>query len=134
MSSLLTEHGSGEGAAVVGGCHDFTVGSGGAESDEVSAVGEGKLFVLAEDIAAFADRANDIIGRCGSLVSRGDVLREVVSIVERGADEVREAGIDDEELLGVPLFHIEHTGNQCATLRYDRSTRLEMHLLTWTQL
>ena len=60
MSSLLTEHGSGEGAAVVGGCHDFTVGTGGAESDEVSTVGEGKLFVLAEDIAAFANRTNDM--------------------------------------------------------------------------
>ena len=134
VSSLLTEHGSGEGAAVVGGCHDFTVGSGGAESDEVSTVGEGKVFVLAEDIAAFADRANDIIGRCGSLVSRGDVLREVVSIVERGADEVREAGIDDEELLGVPLFHIEHTGNEAATLCHDATSEFKVQLLVFTQV
>ena len=87
---------------------------------------------LHEHVARLADGAHHVVGLLG-LVAR-DVLDAVESVVERGTDEVGHSCIDDSELLGGSLLHVEHTGDERTALRHDGASELEVQLLTATKL
>ena len=61
LGQVVAEVGSGEAAEVVLRGHHFAVGTGAAEGDEVAAAGRGEEFVLAEHVAALADRADYVV-------------------------------------------------------------------------
>ena len=64
----------------------------------------------------------------------GEVLDVVVGAVEGGADELREAGIEDDELLLLAVLHIEDLGDEGAHLPDHGSTEFEVKLLAVAQL
>jgi hypothetical protein len=67
------------------------------------------VAVEREIIAAFADRpdhvGDDAARRYGRLAAPADV---VMRLVQRRADQVVHRGIDDDEILGVAMLHIDH--------------------------
>ena len=45
--------------------------------------------------------------------------------VERGPDQVVHRGVDDDEILGVAMLHIDHAGDEDAGVADDHPARLE---------
>ena len=52
----------------------------------------------------------------------------VVRLVERRADQIVHAGIDDDEGLGFAALHVEHARHQDAGIADDQPARLEDQL------
>ena len=63
------------------------------------------------------------------LAHRADI---VVRLVERRADKIVHAGIDDDEGLGLAVLHIEHARHQDAGIADDEPARLEDQLAAET--
>ncbi len=114
-----------EAAASCSSSHDESVGPRAEQGDPVAGVDFGNLAVLREEVAAHADRTDDVddlgFPGAGSL-SGGDL---VVAFVEGGADEVVHRRVNDlEGLRGAALF-IEHLGEEDARVPDQETAGLE---------
>lgn len=127
----------GAGVVVVRAGHGHAIGAGGEDGDEI-ALGDGwERAVGGEEVGAFADGADDIAGfEAGEGLGLGHVdgdVRgvdaggpgEVVGLVERGADELVHAGVDDDELLGAAVLDVLDAGEEDAGVADDGAAGLE---------
>lgn len=135
-SAFVRIDGGAQVAAVVRRGHHLAIGAGRAEGDKVAALRQGQHFALGKDVAALADGAYHIVGsrRLFAALFGGEVLNGVMRAVHGRADEFGEAGIDDDELLGMALLDVDGSGNEGATLRHDGASGLKVHLLALAYL
>lgn len=127
----------GAGVVVVRAGHGHAVGTGGEDGDEVALRDGGECAVGGEEVGAFADGADDVAGfEAGEWLGLGHVdgdVRgvdacgpgEVVGLVERGADELVHAGVDDDELLGAAVLDVLNAGEEDAGVADDGATGFE---------
>ena len=113
-----------QGAGVVVRGHDEPVGPGTEDGDAVALGERGEGAVLREEVAAFADGADEVHGDWrGGGFAEGDDF--VPAFVEGGADEVVHAGIDDGEGFGGGLLHILDGGEEGAGVADEEAAGLE---------
>ena len=84
-----------------------------------------------EHVARLAYRSYDIVSLL--LLVACDVLYAVVCVVERRADEVCHAGVDNHELLVGALLDVCHFGDEAAALCDNASSWLTVQSLSFTQ-
>ncbi len=101
------------------------VGSGIEEDDEVSRFDCGERSVAGEEVSGLADGAYNIDDqrRLPCWLLYWDDL--VVSVVERGTDEVVHGGVGDDEGFGAVFFDVENAGQESTGLGYDEAARFE---------
>ena len=115
-------------AAVVLRGHDFAIGTGRADGDEVATMGGIEVDGFAKHVGTLAYGAYDIVGHLG-LVGR-DVLDAVIGLIQGRADEVGHAGINDSEALAGALLDIKHARDKATALGYDATTQFEVYGLS----
>ena len=98
------------------------------ESQEIASLGDWERDILIKDIGRLAGSTNDCI--LGTLFAIGcDVLDIVIRAIERRADKLRHTCIYNHKATTCCGSLIEeHLGNKLATLRNDRTAKLEVHL------
>ena len=92
----------------------------------------GEHRALGEEVGGFAYRADHVVGQC--LIPGGEVVDLVMGLVERRADQLGHAGIEDGEAGLAPLLDVEHPADQAAALPHQRPPQLEVHLLPGGEL
>ena len=109
MGVAFDEHFGWAHASVVVGTEGETVGSGVQDCEEFSGFCGWQSAIAGEEIAGFADGADDVYRlpccRAGWLADRENL---VVGLVECGADEVVHGGVCDDEGLVAILFDVDH--------------------------
>ena len=115
--------------AIVARGHYLAVSASRAEGDEVTAPRPAELHILAEDIAALANRAYHIISLKRGIGRRREVLRGMNGTIERRAQEFGKPCIDYEKLLCMPFLNIKSTGYQTAALSYHGTPQFKMKFL-----
>lgn len=93
-------------AAVISRSHDLAVSPGGTEGDKVATVCLVQLYVLAEYVGRFADRANYIVSLY--LLVIADILDTMISVVHGRTDQFRKARVEDSELLRLAFLHVKY--------------------------
>src|SRR5438067_371788 len=107
--------------------HGEPIGAGAHQGQEFALVHRRQLAILSEKIAALADRT-DNIDRLARLVARfADRHNLVVTLVERGPNEIVHAGVHDHEFLLRGLLEITDAGEQDTGVAHEESTGLEQH-------
>ena len=94
----------GQRSAVVAGGHDFAIGTGRANGNEVATVGAVQVSLLGKDVGRFADGPYDVVGVQRFVAA--DVLNLVIGLIEGRAYKVGESGVDNAELLYGPFLNI----------------------------
>ena len=118
------KQGTGQGAAVVLGCHGFPIGTGAPDGKQVAAAAFRKDDTPGEHVGALADRADHVVLHPGAVGSQ--VVDPVVGMVQRRADKVGHARVQDGEALVKPLLDIQDPGNQGPAGGHDAAPELEM--------
>ena len=117
----------GEWARIVVRCHYESISSSAEQGDGFTGLKIGQLPVLAEEIATFADGANDIdlAPFSAGLLKRGDL---VMTFVERGADQVVHARIHHLESLCFAALFVETFRKQHACVADNVAAGFEQDL------
>ena len=114
--------------AIVLRCHDFAIGTGRADGDEVATVGGVEVDGLAKHVGALTHGTYYIVGYLG-LVGR-DVLDAVIGTIEGRTDELGHTAINNGKALAGALLYIEHARDKATTLCHDATAELEVYGLT----
>src|SRR2546430_15796056 len=107
--------------------HGEPIGAGAHQGEEVALVHRRQLAILREKITALADRTNDIDGRARLVARFPDRHNLMITLVERGPDEIVHAGVHDHEFLLRGLLEIADAGEQDTGVAHEESTGLEQH-------
>ncbi len=131
---VVDEDFGGSGAGVVVGGHRHAVGSGGEDSEEFAAFGDGEVAVFGEVVAGLADGADDVdffiagdaegTGAVGGHGGGGGP-DEVVGFVEGGADEVVHGGVDDDVFFYAGGFGVLDLGQKDAGIAGNGAAGLD---------
>ena len=87
----------------------------------------GSWPVLRKKIAALADRTDDIHRFARGVLRFADRNDLVVTLVERGPDQIVHPGIDDHEFLVLGLLDVADAGEEDAGIADEQTARLEQH-------
>ena len=104
--------------------HGFSVGSGAAYGQIVAPVAFVQVSGLEEHVGALADRTDNVVYLLGLVGAQ--VLYPVIGLVERRTYEFGHAAVDDRELLGSALLHIENARDEAAALGDYAPSKFEM--------
>ena len=119
----VDQHFGDERAGIVGRGHHRAIGAGRHHGEQVAFLDALDAAVLGDEIAALADRA-DNVGGDRRQVRVLDRLDLVMGFVERRPDQIVHRRIDDDEGL-VALFHIFDAGDEDAGIADDQPARLK---------
>ena len=105
----IDEHFRHQKPGIVGARLHGTVGARRADIDEVTRLQSRQVTLEAQIVAGLADRPNHVHGHARRVIGlvhhRSD---RVECVVERRAHEVVHRCVDDQEVAGVALLHIDH--------------------------
>ena len=125
----VDQHLGNQRARVVGSGLHGAIGAGGEDGEQIALRRRRDRAAEREIIAGLANRPDDV-GENSRLRRRGRDHRNdlVPGVVERRADEIVHAGVDDDEGLGLALLHIEDARHEHARIADDQPARLEHEL------
>ena len=105
--------------------HGEAVGAGAHDREQIAALRPADLAVLGEEIAALANRPDDVGDDVCSALRLHHRLNRLIGAVERRADQIVHAAVDDDEFLVVGFFEVQDFGEQDAGVADDDPARLQ---------
>jgi len=110
----LFEHDLGaERPGVVRRGHDAAVGAGELDRDQVAATWQGQSAAQRKEIAALAERADDVYLRLLAVVA-GQHGDRVLGPVEGGSEQIVAAAVADGDRPAAGLLHVQDAGDERA--------------------
>src|SRR5690606_33011349 len=112
-------------ARIVLAGHGEGIGAGRHDSKKIPLL-DIQLTVACQPVAAFANRAHDVVVRRLSVAATGGYGFDAVPCaIEGGADQVVHGRVHDGEVLGFAMLQVLHLGQQHAGVAHQRTPGLE---------
>ena len=127
--ALPDKHFGDERPAVIGAGLGRAIGAGGHHGKEIAGLRLDQAAVEREIVARLADRPDDVGNdspRPGRALANGADV--VVRRIQRRADQIVHAGIDDDEGLGLAALYVDDARHQDAGIADDEAAGLENEL------
>jgi hypothetical protein len=125
IAPAVDEDGGGARPRVVVGGHHETIRAHAHHRQHVARLDGCQGTVPGEEVAALADRPDDVDGPGGAGARRADRPDLLVRVVQGGADEVVHRGVDDHEPPHRTVLQVEHPGEERAGVADERPPGLD---------